>query len=204
MLNFFRPKIEDVSFPHNVRGPGIFTPIDIKLNGWGFFKVSYPKVKKSKPFKKFKFFRSEIITLDVPKEQLIRISIWNIFGPKTHEILSPGNNTNISNVASPQLPQTVLPKKTIATPEIRIKNLSSSILSGMRINLIRNFRGLLNSNFSILNKSFNFYRTNSSVKIESIKSAKATHQSSYQLKIDFSRIQISNEEASNIPKGSKQ
>lgn len=203
MLIFSRPKIEEVSFPHQVRGPGIFTPIDISLNGWGFLKVSYPKVKKSKPFKKFKLFKSEVITLDVPKDELIKISVWNIFGKKTYETSSPGNNTNISKVASPQLPQVVLPKKLIATPKIFIKDFGASILSGMRIHPIRNFSGFLNSSFKILNKSFNSYKTNNSVKIKSTRLVKAKHHSNYQLKINFSHLQISKEEASNIPKGSK-
>ena len=203
MREFFSPTIQKISFPHLVRGPGIFTPVDIKISGWGFLTISYPKISKSNPIKKFKRISSGLLSFDVPKDTTIKVTIWNIFGFSTSKLVVPGNNTEVVNVVAPKLPEADIPRVHIYNPEIKTKSFSTSVLGGLKIFPTRNLGGQLRTNFTILNTYLNSYKHNRTVKIESIQFAKAAHKTNYQLKIDFKSIQINNDQATNTTKGSK-
>lgn len=203
MRSLFSPTIENIRFPNLVRGPGIFTPVDIQISGWGFLTVSYPKIKESKPIKKFKRISSGLISFDVPKDTIIKVTIWNIFGFSTSKLIAPGNNTEVANVVAPQLPEIDIPKAEIYNPEIKTKSFSTSILGNLRIFTIRNLGGQLKTNFRILNTHLNSYKLNRTVKLESIQFAKAKLKTNFKLKVDFNSIQINNDQATNTTKGSK-
>lgn len=203
MRALFSPTIQNIRFPHLVRGPGIFTPVEIKILGWGFLTLSYPKISESKPLKRFKRISSGLISFDVPKDTIIKVTIWNIFGFSTSKLIVPGNNTEVANAVAPQLPEIDIPKAQIYSPEIKTKSFSTSILGSLQIFPIRNLGGQLRTNFTILNRYLNSYRLNRTVKIESIQFAKAEHKTNYKLKVDFKSIQINNDQVTNTTKGSK-
>lgn len=202
-MRLFKPNIENIRFPHLVRGPGLFTPIDIKLHGWGFLKVTYPKVHKSKAFQKFKYFDLETITLDVPKDTYIQIRLWNIFGFSTFKLTSPGNNTEVKNVLEPKLPETNIPQISIHNTEIHPTSFKTSIWGGLKIFPIINLGGKLRSNFSIVNRYLDSYQLNRSVNLGATQFPKASHQTNYKLTVDFKSIHLSKDEAANIHKGGK-
>lgn len=203
MRQLFFPTIDKVSFPNVVRGPGALTPIDIRLSGWGFVKVSHPHIAKSQPFKQFRYFKSDTVRLDVAKEQLVKITFWNIFGRRSFQITTPENNTDVENIVEPKFNEANIPTAVIFTPEINTRSFSTSILGGLRIYPILSLAGRLKPSFSILNRSLNSYKLKRSIQVESIKFAKPIHQTNYKLTINFNSIQINNDPASNITKGSK-
>ena len=97
MKSWFRPNIAKTTFPFFVRGPGKVTPLVIHLSGWGFLRV---KVKNNQylPFKQWIPLRIQEIEIDVPKDEVIQIYFWNIFGLSKTTLLAPGNNTNINEI----------------------------------------------------------------------------------------------------------
>lgn len=203
MLALFRSNIDKIQFPHTVRGPGIFTPVNIYLTGWGFVSVSYPEIPKSKPFKKFKKVGEKLISLDVPKSTKIKVTFWNIFGFSSTRLITPSNNTDISNVVAPKLPEVEIPTSLIYTPEIKSKSFNARIAVSTTIQPIKKLASQLRSNFSIFDKYLNTYKLNRTVKIQSSDYPKASHRTNYKLKIDFNNIHLNNEAVSNSTKGSE-
>jgi len=117
-MNYFRPHIHVANFPHIIRSSGDLTPIHIEVSGWGRLKVIAHK-KETIPFTKWVWGKSESLELDVPKEQQITITFWNIFGKNKINFQSPGNNITFTFIKPQSSIKSEIPKPKLINFRLR-------------------------------------------------------------------------------------
>ena len=123
-MNYFRPQIIGIDFPHIVRGSGPFTRLQVQVLGWGRLKISTLE-QESIPFAQWIWWKSRVYELDVPKNQAITISFRNLFGHIRQQIQSPSNNLDVALVQPSVLKVGPLPQPKLSRLESPVQSLKS-------------------------------------------------------------------------------
>jgi hypothetical protein len=109
MPNFF-PQILATQFSNHVYGLGIFTPLEIRISGWGRLMIKVYGKPSFKSYQKWISSDTKEITIDVPKGEFIKIEFRGLLGKSSKLIQSPVNNTSVSDLVTPSATTIPLPK----------------------------------------------------------------------------------------------
>jgi hypothetical protein len=123
-MNYFRPQIIAIDFPHVIRGSGPFTRLQVQISGWGRIKVTSSE-KESIPFSQWIWWKAKVYELDVPKNQAITISFRNLFGHIRQQIQSPSNNLDVALVQPAVLKVGPLPQPKLSRLKTQVNGLKS-------------------------------------------------------------------------------
>lgn len=134
-MNYFRPQITAIEFPHIVRGTGPFTRLHVKVSGWGRLKITSLE-KGSIPFSQWIWWKSRVYELDVPKNQEIAITFTNLLGNEQHRIQSPSNNLEFSLIKPSVLKVGTLPQPKLNTVRSQVRSLKSIFLKNLSTKIL--------------------------------------------------------------------
>jgi hypothetical protein len=123
-MNYFRPQIIAIDFPHVIRGSGPFTRLQVQISGWGRIKITSSE-KKSIPFSQWIWWKTKEYELDVPKNQEISISFTNLFGHIRRQIKSPNNNLDVTPIQPAALKVSPLPQPKLSPLKSQVNGLKS-------------------------------------------------------------------------------
>ena len=186
---FLFPKISQISFSHHVRGPGVFTPVEIQLSGWGLLSVSCISLPQFKPYRVFKFFGQKTLQIDVPKDQTIQITFWNVIGWSRKKVTVPANNTDVNAIYIPERPLIEVPGQASAW-KIMSRTFSLAALPNTQLNLIRSTNANIKKPIAISAINQHRYHSAYSIETKRIRNTNAAHLTSYQLNIDSDKMHL--------------
>jgi hypothetical protein len=184
-MNYFRPQIIAIDFPHIDRGSGPFTSLKVQVSGWGRLKVSTLE-NESIPFSQWIWWKTKAYELDVPKNQAITISFRNIFGHIHQQIQSPSNNLDVTLIQPAILKVGPLPQPKLSRLKSQVQGLKSVFSKSLSAKItVPRIRILL-------------------PKIQLRQSVKQEHLSTYRFTAPPLKASINYQEIKFIPKSNKQ